>query len=44
MKDRPYWQRFLVTIFPTVKRAVNVILIYALKIFQSTIKTIRHQI
>jgi len=44
MKERPYWQRFLVAIFPMIKRVINVIIIFVIRLFKSTIKTIFGQI
>jgi hypothetical protein len=44
MRERPYWERLLYTIFPTIKRVVNYILVLALRIFRSTVNSIRNQI
>lgn len=44
MKERPYWQRFLVAIFPMVKRVINEVIIFVIRIVKSTIRTIFEQI
>jgi len=44
MKEKSYLQRLLYTIFPTIKRTVNYILVLVLRIFRSTVKTILDQV
>jgi len=44
MKERPYWQRFLVGIFPAIKRVINEIIIFVIRLIKSIVRTILHQI
>lgn len=44
MIERPFWQRLIYAVFPTIKRGINVIAILSLRIFRSTVKTIFNQI
>jgi hypothetical protein len=44
MREKPYLQRLLYKVFPTIKRVVNYILVLVLRIFRSTVNTIRDQI
>lgn len=44
MIERPWWQRALYNIWPTIRRIVNDILFLIEKIIRGTIKTILEQI
>lgn len=44
MREKPYLQRLLYAVFPTIKRVVNYILVLALRIFRATVNSIRNQV
>ena len=44
MRERPYWQKVLISIWPTVRRIVNGTVYFILKVFKGFLRTVREQI